>query len=153
MSVLLPGAFLAVGRPDMDWSITAFITGAKTSIEATFDLFHSPGTALERLPLGVMQPKSGRPRDTFGYVGVTVPVPVVDLLEPRVEEAGRFVHQNIPFGGGLLIRSPADSVPRDGTRGALPQDGCPGSDEYDTVRGLSGSRRARRVRLWMAHGR
>jgi hypothetical protein len=29
-----------------------------------------------------MQPKSGRPRDTFGYAGVTAPVPVVDLLAP-----------------------------------------------------------------------
>ena len=82
VSFVVPAAFLAGGRPDTDWSITAFITGAKTSIEAGLDLFHSPGTALERLSLGVMQPKSGRPRDTFGYAGVTAPVPVVDLLAP-----------------------------------------------------------------------
>jgi len=82
VSFVVPAAFLAGGRPDTDWSITAFITGAKTSIEADLDLFHSPGTALERLQLGVMQPKSGRPRDTFGYAGVTAPVPVVDLLAP-----------------------------------------------------------------------
>lgn len=83
VSVVVPAAFLAGGRPDTDWSVTAFITGAKTSIEADLDLFHSPGTALERLPLGVMQPKSGRPRDTFGYAGVTAPVPLVDLLAPE----------------------------------------------------------------------
>jgi hypothetical protein len=82
VSVVVPAAFLAGGRPDTDWSVTAFITGAKTSIEADLDLFHAPGTALERLPLGVMQPKSGRPRDTFGYAGVTAPVPLVDLLAP-----------------------------------------------------------------------
>lgn len=80
VSFIVPAAFLAGGRPDTDWSVTAFITGAKTSIEADLDLFHPPSTALERLPLGVMQPKSGRPRDTFGYTGVTTPVPVVDLL-------------------------------------------------------------------------
>jgi hypothetical protein len=82
VSFVVPAAFLAGGRPDTDWSITAFTTGAKTSIEADFDLFHSAGTALDRLPLGVMQPKSGRPRDTFGYAGVAAPVPVVDLLAP-----------------------------------------------------------------------
>ena len=82
VSFVVPAAFLAGGRPDTDWSITAFITGAKTSIEADLDLFHPPGTAIERLPLGVMQPKSGRPRDTFGHAGVTAPVPVVDLLAP-----------------------------------------------------------------------
>jgi hypothetical protein len=82
VSFVVPAAFLAGGRPDTDWSITAFITGAKTSIEADFDLFHAPGTALDRLSLGVMQPKSGRPRDTFGYARVTAPVPVVDLLAP-----------------------------------------------------------------------
>jgi hypothetical protein len=82
VSVVVPAAFLAGGRPDTDWSITAFVTGAKTSIEANFDVFHSPGTAIERLPLGVMQPKPGRPRDTFGYSGVVAPVPVIDLLAP-----------------------------------------------------------------------
>ncbi len=82
VSFVVPAAFLAGGRADTDWSITAFVTGAKTSIEADFDLLNSSGTALERLTLGVMQPKSGRPRDTFGYAGVAAPVPVVDLLVP-----------------------------------------------------------------------
>lgn len=82
VSFVVPAAFLAGGRPDTDWSITAFVTGAKTSVEADLSLSGSPGTVLERLSLGVMQPKSGRPRDTFGYSGAAVPVPVVDLLAP-----------------------------------------------------------------------
>jgi hypothetical protein len=82
VSFSVPAAFLAAGRPDTDWSITAFATGAKTSAEADLDLTHAPGRALERLSLGVMQPKAGRPRDTFGYSGVSAPVPVVDLLAP-----------------------------------------------------------------------
>ena len=82
ISFVVPAAFLAGGRPDTDWSITAFVTGAKTSIAADFSLFGSSGTALERLPFGVMQPKPGRPRDTFGYSGVTAPPPVIDLLAP-----------------------------------------------------------------------
>ena len=82
VSFVVPDAFLAGGRPDANWSITAFVTGAKTSIEAGLDLFPSPGTALERLPLGVLQPKSGRPRDTFGYSSVAAPSPVIDLLAP-----------------------------------------------------------------------
>lgn len=78
----VPAAFLSGERSDSDWSITAFVTGAKTSIEADVDLFRSPGTALQRLTLGAMQPKPGHPRDTFGYSGASVPVPVVDLLAP-----------------------------------------------------------------------
>lgn len=82
VSFVVPAAFLAGGRPDTDWSITAFVTGAKTSVEADLSLSGSPGNVLERLSLGVMQPKSGRPRDTFGYSGAAAPVPVVDLLAP-----------------------------------------------------------------------
>ena len=80
----MPDAFLANTHPDTDWAITAFVTGAMTSIDANFNLLSSssPGTELEQLPLGVMQPKQGRPRDTFGYSGVVAPGPVVDLLAP-----------------------------------------------------------------------
>jgi hypothetical protein len=78
----VPDVFLAGERPDTDWSITAFVTGAKTSIEANFDLTSSPGATLEQLPLGVLQPKPGRPRDSFGYSGISAPGPVVDLLAP-----------------------------------------------------------------------
>jgi hypothetical protein len=82
VSFTVPAAFLAGGRPDTDWSITAFVTGAKTVIEADLDALLSSGAALERLPLGVMQPKPGRPRDTVGYSGAVAPTPVVDLLAP-----------------------------------------------------------------------
>ncbi len=82
VSFVVPEAFLAGGRPDTDWSITAFVTGAKTVIEADLDLLSAPGTVLARLPLGVLQPKAGRPRDTFGYSGAAAPGPVIDLLVP-----------------------------------------------------------------------
>lgn len=82
IAFVVPDAFLAGGRPDTEWSIIAFVTGAKTSIAANLDQSSSPGTALERLPLGVLQPKAGRPRDTFGYSGAAAPGPLVDLLDP-----------------------------------------------------------------------
>lgn len=82
ISFVVPAAFLAGGRPDTDWSLTAFVTGARTSVAAELSLAASPAGALERLPLGVMQPKAGRPRDSFGYSGAAVPSPVVDLLAP-----------------------------------------------------------------------
>lgn len=82
VSFVVPAAFLAGGRADTDWSMTAFVTGAKTSIEADFDLFRSSGNKLQDLTLGVMQPKPGRPRDTFGYSSIAAPGPIVDLLAP-----------------------------------------------------------------------
>lgn len=84
ISFVVPEAFLTgTGeQPDTDWSMTSFITGAKTSFEADLIPFSSPNTALKRLSLGVLQPKPGRPRDTFGYSGVVAPSPVVDLITP-----------------------------------------------------------------------
>jgi len=78
----VPDSFLIGGRPDSDWSISAFVTGAKTSIEANINLFSTSGNSIDRIPLGVLQPKSGRPQNTFGYTSVTAPSPVVDLLNP-----------------------------------------------------------------------
>lgn len=82
VSFEVPDAFLSGNRPDTDWSITAFVTGAKTSIEANISLFSPPVNAIERISLGVLQPKSGHPRNTFGYTSVNPPGPVVDLLNP-----------------------------------------------------------------------
>jgi len=84
ISFLVPDTFLATTHPGTSWAITAFVTGAKTSIEANFDQFSSssPDTELKQLALGVLQPQAGRPRDTFGYSGVVAPSPVVDLLAP-----------------------------------------------------------------------
>ncbi len=115
VSFVVPAAFLAGGRPDTDWSITAFITGAKTSIEADLDLFHSPDTALERLPLGVMQPKSGRPRDTFGYTGVTAPLPVVDLLAPAPLKQQELLSGSAKLLGVTWAASGAAVAPGSGT--------------------------------------
>lgn len=83
----VPASFLAGGRPDTEWAITAFVTGAKTRIEADVSIFGATGSPLERLQLGVMQPTSGRPRDTFGYSGDRVPSPVVDLLSSTPQQA------------------------------------------------------------------
>ena len=82
VTFVVPDAFLAGGRADTDWSIVAFVTGAKTSIAAYRFLQSTPDPELQRLPLGVMQPKAGRPRDSFGFSGVAAPSPVVDLLAP-----------------------------------------------------------------------
>lgn len=78
----VPAAFLASSGSDTDWSITALVTGAKTTTEASLDILDSSGTALQRLTLGAMQPKPGHPRDTFGYTGETAAGPIVDLLAP-----------------------------------------------------------------------
>lgn len=83
----VPAGFLAGGRPDADWAITAVVTGAKLRIEADVSLFGQKGSALERLQLGVMQPAVGRPRDTFGYSGDHAPLPVVDLLSSTPQQA------------------------------------------------------------------
>ncbi len=115
VSFVVPATFLAGGRADTDWSITAFVTGAKTSIEADFDLFNSSGTALERLPLGVMQPKSGRPRDTFGYTGVTAPVPVVDLLAPAPLKQQALLSGAAPLKGVTWAASGATAAAGSGT--------------------------------------
>jgi hypothetical protein len=84
----VPASFLVGGRPDAEWSITAFVTGAKTRIEADVQIFGgAAGTPLQRLQLGVMQPAVGRPRVTFGYSGDRVPLPVVDLLAVAPQQA------------------------------------------------------------------
>lgn len=82
ISFEVPAHFLAGGRPKQEWSITAFMTGAKTSIEADLALLRSAQSTIAQLDLGVMQPQSGRPRTSFGYSSATAPSPIVDLLAP-----------------------------------------------------------------------
>lgn len=87
VSFVVPAAFLGAAGSEERWSMVAFVTGAKTGTESGFNLLRSPGAALDRvrleqLPLGVMQPAPGRPRDTFGYSGTADPEPIVDLLAP-----------------------------------------------------------------------
>jgi hypothetical protein len=110
----VPAAFLAGGRPDTDWSVTAFVTGAKTSIEADLDLFPSSRSPLERLALGAMQPKPGRPRDSFGYSGASAPVPIVDLLAPAPLKQAELL-SGAPLPGTTWAASGAPAAAGSGT--------------------------------------
>lgn len=84
VSFFVPTSFFA-GSDGADWAITAFVTGALTSIPADLSLLPSTKTPLERLPLGVMQPVVGQPKNTFGYSGAS-PSPIVDMLSPSTEQ-------------------------------------------------------------------
>lgn len=84
ISFFVPASFFAESD-GTDWAVTAFVTGALTNIPADLSLLPSTKTPLERLPLGVMQPVSGQPKDTFGYSGA-IPSPVVDMLSPTTEQ-------------------------------------------------------------------
>lgn len=87
ISFFVPAGFFA-GSDGTDWAVTAFVTGAITTIPADLTLFPSTKTPLERLQLGVMQPVAGRPKDTFGYRGA-MPSPVVDMLDTSAEQQVR----------------------------------------------------------------
>lgn len=115
VSFSVPLAFLAGGRPDTDWSITAFVTAAKTIIEADLEWFASAGTPLERLALGAMQPKPGRPRNTVGYSGRTAPPPVVDLLAPAPLKQQELLSGKTALAGVTWSASGAAAAPGTGT--------------------------------------
>ncbi|MGB9093101.1 MAG: glucodextranase DOMON-like domain-containing protein [Gallionella sp.] len=87
VSFFVPAGFFA-GSNGTDWAVTALVTGALTTIPADLSLFPSAKTPLEKLQLGVMQPETGHPRDTFGYAGVK-PSPVVDMLSPSADQQMR----------------------------------------------------------------
>ena len=75
------------GSEGKDWGVTAFVTGAITTIPADLSLFPSTKKPLERLQLGVMQPAPGHPKDTFGYqLREGTPSPVIDLLGASFEQ-------------------------------------------------------------------
>lgn len=82
----VPAGFLAGARPDTGWSLVAAVTGGKVTVEAELDLARADGSALERLALGAMQPRPGRPRETFGYPGTVPPPAVVDLLAAGAQQ-------------------------------------------------------------------
>lgn len=86
------------GSDRNDWGITVFVTGAISTIPADFSLLPSMKKPLDRLQLGVMQPASGYPKDTFGYKLRGAPSPVVDLLSAASGEQER----QLAAGGGLL---------------------------------------------------
>ena len=87
VSFFVPAGFFA-GSDGTDWAITAFVTGAMTVIPADLSIFPSTKKPLERLELGVMQPATGHPRDTFGCSGA-MPSPVVDVLAASAEQQAR----------------------------------------------------------------
>lgn len=117
VSFLVPDTFLATTHPDTDWAITAFVTGAMTSIDANFNLLSAsaPGAVLEQLPLGVLQPREGRPRDTFGYSGVVAPGPVVDLLAPTVLKQRELLSGTAALTGVAWSSSTAPGMTEIGT--------------------------------------
>jgi C-terminal binding-module, SLH-like, of glucodextranase len=78
ISCFVPAGFFS-GSDGSDWAVTAFVTGAMTTIPADFSFSPATKAPLDRIELGVMQPEAGRPRNTFGYSGA-VTSPVVDLL-------------------------------------------------------------------------
>ncbi len=87
IAFFVPADFFS-GSDGTDWAVTTLVTGAMTNIPVGLSFFSSAKTPLEQLALGVMQPETGRPTDTFGYSGAA-PGPVVDLLAPTVEQQTR----------------------------------------------------------------
>jgi hypothetical protein len=104
VSFTVPASFL--GSLDAArWSITAFVTAAKTS--ADLGLFAGAGSALERLPLGVLRPEPGVPERAMGYRGAQPPATaIVDML---AADAGVQAAQLVP--GGRLVGWGAAAVP------------------------------------------
>ena len=73
----VPSSMLGQGNP-ADWAYTLFVTGAKTSQVLKFS---RSGKGLKALELGVMQPKVGRPMQTFGLENDRLKtLPIIDLL-------------------------------------------------------------------------
>ncbi len=80
----VPAGFFA-GSDGSAWAVTALVTGAVTTLPFDVSLTNSSKKPLAQLPLGVMQPALGQPKDSFGYSGA-LPSPVVDLLAPSIEQ-------------------------------------------------------------------
>ncbi len=80
----VPATFFA-GCKGGSWAATAFVTGAITSVTADLSLINSNTKPMDRLPLGVMQPAPGHPKDTVGFDGDATPSPVIDLLTESAE--------------------------------------------------------------------
>lgn len=121
----VPRAFLDAGRPDTDWSVTALVTAAKIAIDADLDLVQSETPVLDRLPLGAMQPRPGRPRDTVGYAGPAAPAAVVDWLaaDPAAQKA--LLAATLPLPGMTwsaagAAGAPGSAVPVASLRPAIP---------------------------------
>ncbi|MFA5941775.1 MAG: glucodextranase DOMON-like domain-containing protein [Sinimarinibacterium sp.] len=115
----VPASFLDAGRPDSDWTVAALVTGAKTAIEADFDVLHASGAPIDRIALGAMQPEPGRPRGTLGYSGTVAPSPVVDLLASEPAQQALQLSGARPLAGvawSQVAATPGDDGPGPVTR-------------------------------------
>lgn len=97
IAFFVPASFFG-GSSGEDWAITTLVTGAKIVNEAGIRLFPSQKTPLEELDMGVMQPRPGRPRDTFGYETARGDSPIVDALMPTEAQ------QVVQLGGSEPLR-------------------------------------------------
>jgi C-terminal binding-module, SLH-like, of glucodextranase len=104
---LVPAKFLGPGDAN-DWALTAFVTGAKIDISVNLPFSSSGKTPLEELSLGVMQPVVGRPSDTFGYAGGSMPSPVVDVLTRGANQQVRLLAPGASLTGVSLNASAAN---------------------------------------------
>ena len=109
ISFFVPASFFS-GSDGTDWGMTAFVTGALTSIPADVTLFPSTKTPLERIDLGVMQPVSGHARDTFSYSGPPSG-PIVDLLSPAADDQVRQLAVGSPLAGVVWGQHASGSKP------------------------------------------
>jgi hypothetical protein len=92
IAFFVPATFFS-GSDGTDWAITAFVTGALTTIPVDLSVFPSTKKPLERIQLGVMQTAPGKHADTFGYNGA-VQGPVVDVLGTSTEQQVRQLGTN-----------------------------------------------------------
>ncbi len=104
---LVPAKFLGAGDAN-DWALTAFVTGAKIDISVSLPFSTSGKTPLEELSLGVMQPVVGRPSDSFGYAGGSMPSPVVDVLTRGANQQLRLLAPGASLTGVSLNASAAN---------------------------------------------
>jgi hypothetical protein len=81
----VPTQFLT-GGDGVNWAVTAFVTGALTSVSADLSFVNSSAKPIDRLQLGVMQPMNGYSKESFGFSGRDIPSPVVDLLAASAEQ-------------------------------------------------------------------
>jgi len=92
VSFFVPGSFFS-GSDGTNWGVTAFVTGALTTIPADFSFISSNKKPLDSLQLGVMQPAPGHQKNTFGYSGIR-PSPVVDILGLSLEQQAQQLANN-----------------------------------------------------------
>lgn len=117
ISFFVPAGFFPEGDA-RDWAVTAFVTGAITTIPADISLLPTTRKPLDRIQLGVMQPASGHPRDTFGYrPGEAMPGPVVDVLGATSAQQRRMLAANNAVAGVYREQHAANESTRRGAAG------------------------------------